>query len=172
MWILYRNRQACHLLDPKWTLRWCNFLLERMVFSFQDLDFCHKRSVHYNYCIIFHQRLNRWLFEWLDLREVSEDVVAGVTDLLLLSLMLLSSDNSLSSLLVFALLVFGCSLFFGEANLLTCGSVFSHHLESASSKHGNKTWDRSHIAGIRRHSAKQFFSQNPLGNGWKKHLST
>ena len=55
-------------------------------------------------------------------------VNAGVTDLLLLSLLLLSSDKSLSSLLLFALLALGCSLFRGEANLflrLTCGSFFT-----------------------------------------------
>ena len=74
--------------------------------------------------------------------------------LLLLSLLLLSSDKSLSSLLLFALLVLGCSLYRSEANLSQdwlVGRFVHHHLENVSNTLDNTTWYRSLL--VIRHSA-------------------
>lgn len=88
-------------------------------------------------------------------------VNAGVTDLLLLSLFSLSSRNSLSSHLLFALLALGC--FFSKVKQIFSqgwfvGRFFRHHLENASSTLENTTWHRSLIAG--KHSARHFFFQD------------
>ena len=87
--------------------------------------------------------------------------------------MLLSSDNCLSSLLLFAHLALGCSLFFGEANLfprLTCGSFFTS--SSGKCLEQTREYDLRSLSDSWKAFSQTVLLSESVGKRWKEALES